>query len=199
MGVRIWAFQDPSFFVFIFSYVSRIRWVTFFYELQVIVPSIIAFVIDVTSLHIWFEWIITHSCVLRFIIILTFAFDSSFSFHLLFFSYNNPFSSLILSLHHHYTSHYQFNLLHLSPHWHYIHIRLPPIYGSQDFLYMLHFIHEGMGYVHWVFGPSFPSFLSPYHPSLRYVLCLETTLRPWDQMSSSTTSTWTGVWDLVDI
>ena len=38
-----------------------------------------------------------------------------------------------------------------------------------------------------------------YHPSLRYVPCLKTTLRPWNQMSSSTASTWTGVWDLVDI
>ncbi|RVW86247.1 Pol polyprotein [Vitis vinifera] len=46
---------------------------------------------------------------------------------------------------------------------------------------------------HWVFGTSFPSFLSPYHPSLRYVPCLKTTLRPWDQMSSSTASAWTGV------
>ena len=44
---------------------------------------------------------------------------------------------------------------------------------------MLHFIHEGMGFDHWVFGPSFPSFLSPYHLSLRYVLSLKTTLRPW--------------------
>ena len=52
---------------------------------------------------------------------------------------------------------------------------------------------------HWVFEPSFYSFLLPYHPSLRYVPCLKTTLRPWDQMSSLTASTWTGVWDLVDI
>ncbi|KAL6310844.1 hypothetical protein AAG906_036893 [Vitis piasezkii] len=36
---------------------------------------------------------------------------------------------------------------------------------------------------HRVFGPSFLSFLLPYHPSLRYVPCLKTTLRPWDQMS----------------
>ena len=52
---------------------------------------------------------------------------------------------------------------------------------------------------HRVFGPSFLSFLLPYHPSLRYVPCLKTTLRPWDQMSSSAASTWTGDWDLVDI
>ena len=52
---------------------------------------------------------------------------------------------------------------------------------------------------HWVFGPSFPSFLSPYHPSLRYVPCLKTTLRPWDQISFSAASAWTGVWDSVAI
>ncbi|WKA02256.1 hypothetical protein VitviT2T_020468 [Vitis vinifera] len=38
---------------------------------------------------------------------------------------------------------------------------------------------------------SFLSFLSPYHLGLRYVPCLKTTLRPWDQMSSSAASTWT--------
>ena len=54
-----------------------------------------------------------------------------------------------------------------------------------------------MSFDHWVFGPSFPSFLSPYYPSLRYVPCLKTTLRPWDQMSSSIASAWAGVWDLV--
>ncbi|RVW45299.1 Pol polyprotein [Vitis vinifera] len=37
---------------------------------------------------------------------------------------------------------------------------------------------------------SFLSFLSPYHLGLRYVPCLKTTLRPWDQMSSSAASTW---------
>ena len=52
---------------------------------------------------------------------------------------------------------------------------------------------------HWVFVPSFPSFLLLYHPSLRYVPYLKTTLRPWDHMSSSTAPTWTGIWDLVDI
>ncbi|KAL6312830.1 hypothetical protein AAG906_024685 [Vitis piasezkii] len=40
---------------------------------------------------------------------------------------------------------------------------------------------------------SFLSFLSPYHLGLRYVPCLKTTLRPWDQMSSSAASTWTGL------
>ena len=41
-------------------------------------------------------------------------------------------------------------------------------------------------FYHWVFGPSFPSFLLPYHPNLCYIPCFKTTLRPWDQMSSST-------------
>ena len=56
-----------------------------------------------------------------------------------------PISCLILPSYHHYTSHYQFDLLHLSHHWHHIHIRHPQVHGSWDFLYMLHFIHEGMG------------------------------------------------------
>ena len=110
-----------------------------------------------------------------------------------------PISGLILPSHHHFTPHYQFDLLHLSHHWHHIHIRHPQVHGSRYFLYMLHFIHEGTSFDHWVFGPSFPSFLSPYHPSLRYVPCLKTTLRPWNQTSSLIASTWTGVWDLVDV
>ena len=86
-----------------------------------------------------------------------------------------------------------------SHYWYYIHIGHPQVHGSWAFLCMLQFIHEGMVFYHWVFGPSFLSFLLPYHPGLHYVLCLKTTLRPWDRMSSSTAPTWTGVWDLVDI
>ncbi|RVW75922.1 hypothetical protein CK203_051826 [Vitis vinifera] len=59
------------------------------------------------------------------------------------------------------------------------------VHGSWGSLYMLHFIYEGMSFDHWVFEPSFLSFLSPYRLGLRYVPCLKTTLRPWDQMSSS--------------
>ena len=36
-----------------------------------------------------------------------------------------PISGLILYSHHHYTYHYQFILLHLSPHRHHIHVRHP--------------------------------------------------------------------------
>ncbi|RVX07611.1 Pol polyprotein [Vitis vinifera] len=79
----------------------------------------------------------------------------------------------------------QFILLHLSPYRYHIHVRHSQVHGSWGSLYMLHFIYEGMSFDHWVFEPSFLSFLSPYHLGLRYVPCLKTTLRPWDQMSSS--------------
>ena len=59
-----------------------------------------------TSLHVGFERIITYLRVLCFTI---FAVNSSIAFHPLTFSYNDPFSGLLLSSHHHYTSHYQFD------------------------------------------------------------------------------------------
>ncbi|RVW94771.1 hypothetical protein CK203_029830 [Vitis vinifera] len=74
-----------------------------------------------------------------------------------------------------------------------VHLFMFRVHGSWGSLYMLHFIYEGMSFDHWVFEPSFLSFLSPYHLGLRYVPCLKTTLRPWDQMSSSAASTWTGL------
>ena len=89
------------------------------------------------------------------------------------------FLGLIPSSHHHYTSRHQFDFSSLHHHCYHVHSRHLQVHGSRYFLYMLHFIHEGMGFDHWVFGPSFPSFLSPYHLSLRYVLSLKTTLRPW--------------------
>ena len=107
-------------------------------------------------------------------------------------SLQQPISGSILISRHHYTYHYQFVLFHLSPYRHHIHVRHPQVHGSWGSLYMLHFIYEGMSFDHWVFEPSFLSFLSPYHLGLRYVPCLKTTLRPWDQMSSSAASTWTG-------
>ena len=62
-----------------------------------------------------------------------------------------------------------------SHYWYYIHIGHPQVHGSWAFLCMLQFIHEGMVFYHWVFGPSFLSFLLPYHPGLYYVMCLKTT------------------------
>ena len=67
-------------------------------------------------------------------------------------------------------------------------------HGLRDFFYALHYM-QGYGFDHWVFEPSFSSFLSPYHPGLRYVQRLKTTLRPWDQTLSLTVFTW---WAFVD-
>ncbi|RVW91394.1 hypothetical protein CK203_038596 [Vitis vinifera] len=55
-----------------------------------------------------------------------------------------PISGSILTSYHHYTYHYQFILLHLSPYRHNIHVRHPQVRGSWDSLYMLLFAYEGM-------------------------------------------------------
>ena len=144
------------------------------------VLSIISFIDDVTSLHVGFKQITTPLRVLCFTNILVFAFDSSISFHVLSFSYSYPFLGLLPSLHHHYTSHYQFVFLHclviviiftLGTCKSMAH----EIYYSRCISYMRAWVSD-----HWVFEPSFPSFLSPHHLSLRYVPCLKTTLRPWN-------------------
>ena len=48
------------------------------------------------------------------------------------------------------------------------------------FFLCITFCTWGYGFDHWVFEPSFLSFLSPYHLGVCYVLRLKTTLRPWD-------------------
>ncbi|KAL6345372.1 hypothetical protein AAG906_015855 [Vitis piasezkii] len=71
-----------------------------------------------------------------------------------------------------------FDLFHLSPHRHYVHIRHHWVHGSRDLLYLLHFIHEGMGFDHRVFELSFLRF---YHPiTLAYV----TSAGPYREPSS---------------
>ena len=120
---------------------------------------------DFTSCWIWANH---HSslCFFASPSLLFFSFDSSSSSHPLSFSYSNPFPGLTLSLHHHCTPHYQFDFLHCVV---VVIIFTLGIFRSMahDFLYMLHFIHEGMGFDHWVFELSFSSFLLPYHPNLR--------------------------------
>ena len=152
-----------------------------------------------TSLHVWFELITTPFYVICFIIILIFASDSLFSLHVLFFSYSNP-SRVWYSLH--------IIITHVTiSSFCFICLLINIIFTLGIIRSMAHGIHytccisymRVWVFYHWVFEPSFPSFLSPYHLSLRYVPCLKTTLRPWDQMSSLTASTWTSVWDLVDI
>ena len=152
-----------------------------------------------TSLHVWFELITTPLCVICFIIILVFALDSSFSLHVLFFSYSNP-SRVWYSLH--------IIITHITiSSFCFICLLIDIIFTLGILRSMAHGIHytccisymRAWVFYYWVFEPSFPSFLSPYHLGLCYVPCLKTTLRPWDQMSSSIASTWIGVWDLVDI
>ena len=132
-----------------------------------------------TSLHVWFELITTPLCVICFIIILVFTSDASFSLHVLFFSYNNP-SQVWYSLHviitHIIISSFCF-----------IHLLIDIIFSLGILRSMAHGIYYTwcISYMrawvsdHWVFEPCFISFLSPYYLSLRYVLGLKTTLRPW--------------------
>ena len=63
--------------------------------------------------------------------------------------------------------------------------------ATHDVFYALHLMHEGYGdYIIGVFEPSFLSFPSPYYLSLRYVLCLKTTLRLWLHTLYLTAHTW---------
>ena len=151
-----------------------------------------------TSLHVWSGSIITPFGVICFIIIiLVFVSDSSFSLHLLFFSYSDP--SRVWYLIHIIITHLTISLIRFICFLIYLMFTVGTIGSLAHGIYYTCCISYMRAWVfdHWVFGPSFPSFLSPQHPNLRYVPCLKTTLRPWDQMSSSTASAWAGVWDLV--
>ena len=130
------------------------------------------------------------------IIILVFASNSSFSLHLLFFSYSDPsrvWYSLRIIITHLIISLISFTCL-----------IIDVIFTLNTLKSMAHGIFYTccISYTRaWVLIIGYLSLVSFhfYHPSLRYVPCLETTLRPWDQTSSLIDSAWTGVWDLVDI
>ena len=101
--------------------------------------------------------------------------------------------SLTLPVHHPYTSRYQIIFL--------LCLIIDIIFTLGTFKSMAHELFytccilymRAWVFDHWVFRPSFPSFLLSYHPGLCYVLCLKTTLRPWHQMSFSIAPTWIGV------
>ena len=92
------------------------------------------------------------------------------------------------------------SFLHISLSVHFIHWLLTIIIFTLD---MLRFISHQTIYTCciiytrvWVliigyFEHSFISFLSPYYPSLCFVLCLKTTLRPWHHTLCLITLTWT--------
>ena len=70
------------------------------------------------------------------------------------------------------------------------HVRTPRSVTHEVF-YASHHIHEGYGdYIIRIFESSFLSFLSHYYLSLRYVLCLKTTPRPWLHTLCLTAHTW---------
>ena len=158
------------------------------------------FFVDVTSLHVWSESIITF----LHIFIVSLSFLPLLVIHLIHFtSY-----SLLTATHLGFDTHFASFIPHITiSSFCFICLLIDIIFTLGILRSMAHGIHYTccISYMrawfsdHRVFGPSFLSFLLPYHPSLRYISCLKTTLRPWDQMSSLTAFTWTGVWDLVDI
>ena len=124
-GVRMWAFRDLSFFVFIFVVCFESEMSDFLLGALGHCPfhHYIHCWCDFTPCLIWVDhysslcYLFHHHPRFRFWFII---FISPLILFL-----QRPISGLIFSLHHHYTSHYQFDLFHLSPHWHHIHIRHP--------------------------------------------------------------------------
>ena len=101
---------------------------------------------DFTPCLIWVDHHFS-SYIHFFAIILVISCDSAHSLHLpcsfLTLTYSRfdislaPFLHILLSVWFASLSHY----------WYFIHIRHPQVHGSQAFLYMLHFIHEGMSFL----------------------------------------------------
>ena len=196
--VRMWVFWDPLFFVFTLSYLFESEMSDLLLRTLGHCPFHFHCWCDFTPYLIWVDhhFSLYVHC---FTIVLVIACDSFYSLHPLVLFLYWPILDLIFPLHHSYASHYQFDLLHG--------LIIDIIFTLGTFRSMAHeFFYtccilytRAWVFYHWVFGSSFSSFLLPYHPSLRCVPCLKTTLRPWDRMSSSTTPTCTGVWDFVYI
>ena len=134
----------------------------------------------------WYGLIIIHSpFLLPLYLLIHFQIFVPLFIHFLTYWYTFLFWYLLHIIHmfHWWFDHLSFLLFHYR---HFLWLPLGP--WLKRFFYALHYTW-GYGFDHWIFEPSFPSFLSPYHPDLRYVPCLKSTLRPWDQMFSLTTST----------
>ena len=186
----MWAFWDPIFFVFTLSYL-------FESEMSDLFLGTLGHCLFLHYFHYWCDftpcltWVDHHfsSYINCFAIILVIAYDSSYLFHPIVLFLHWPIPGLIFPLHHFCVSHYQFDLLHR--------LIINIIFTLSTFKSMAHELFytccilymRAWVFYHWVFRPSFPSFLLPYHPSLHYVPCLKTTLRPCDHMSSSTAPT----------
>ena len=147
MGVCMWAFWGPPCFVFIFI-------VYFESEMSDLLLGALGHCPFHHYVHCWCDFI---SCLIwvDHYSYLCYLFHHHPRFHFWFIIFTSrfilflqqPISGLILSSHHHYTCHYQFILLHLSHYQHHIHVRHPQVHDSQDSLYMLHFIYEGMSFL----------------------------------------------------
>ena len=124
------------------------------------------------------SWSSFLSSIHSFIIIPIITFDHSYlCHHHIFLSHQCTLQvSLIFSSHHSYTFHYWFDLRYF--------LLITTVLALDTLRSMVHqifytyafLIHKSMGLDHRVFEPSFPSFLLPYHPSLRSVPCLRP---PW--------------------
>ena len=160
--VHVWTFRDPPWFVFVLLYIlSEMSGLFLGAPGHCPFHHYIRSWCDFTPYLIW-VWsllLLVLLVSLSFILVLFFIHHSHFTSY--YFLIVTSFSGLILSSHHHYTSRHQFGFSSLHHHSYHAHSRHLQVHGSRDFLKMLHFIHEGMGFDHWVFGPSFPSFLSP--------------------------------------
>ena len=178
LGVRMWALWDPMLFCISLSYLS-VREMS---DLLLRTPShcpfhhYVHYWCDFTPCLIWVDHY-SSLCYL-FIIILVFASDSSFSLHVLFFSYSNP-SRVWYSL--------RVIITHITINsFCFIGLLIDILFTLGILMSMAHGIYytwcisymRAWVYDHWVFEPCFISFLSPYYLSLSYVLGLKTTFRP---------------------
>ena len=132
----------------------------------------------------------------------SFDFPSFFSYYLFHFR-SIPTPIHLLNLTHFFTSFTLFvDGLTTSPsfsfHSQHLHRLLLSSHAHEILLRVVRYM-QGYGLNHWVFEPSFLSFLSPYCPGLRYIPCLKTTLRPRDQKLSLIVFTWMGLCRLVEV
>ena len=140
LRVRMWSFWDPLFFVFALSYFFKgemndfllrtLGYCLFHYYIHYWCDFILCltWVDHHFSLYIhclWFIWFASFPC--PFLILTYYRFDISLA------------SLLRISLLVWFAS--------LSHYWYYIHIGHLQVHVSWAFLYMLHFIHEGMSFL----------------------------------------------------
>ena len=162
----MWAFWDPILFVFTLSYFFESE----MSDLLLGTPGhcpiyhYIHYWCDFTPCLIWLDHHF-FSYIHYFAIIFVIACDSSHSLHPFVLFLHWPILGLIFPLHHSCVSRYQFNLLHR------LIIDIIFILGTlRSMAYKLFYTYcilymRAWVFYHWVFEPSFLSFLLPYHPT----------------------------------